>query len=215
MSFDDAYGTLAYDLVRRAKLSMELNQLLPYDGPLVRRIIQEQHNLDSKIRGMEVDGVTTSTHERWPALVILARIVQQNKWCLLAYHSHCLGVINTTYWQAGGAVVHVLTAHEANMSSDKTLAFITVETVVEPGPIYLESGLVDFKLGHHYFLVKEHIEHLLLQGYLRKVSLQTFMQCDKNPKSIYEPQNLARGPPATMDNAPPMVDWSHTGLKHA
>jgi hypothetical protein len=64
MSFDDAYGTLAYDLVHRAKLSMELDQLLPYDGPLVRRIIQEQHDLDSKIRGMEVDGVTTSTHER-------------------------------------------------------------------------------------------------------------------------------------------------------
>ncbi|KAJ7713128.1 GINS complex Psf1 component [Mycena olivaceomarginata] len=203
MSFDDAYGTLAYDLVRRAKLSMELDQLLPYDGPLVRRIIQEQHDLDSKIRGMEVDGVTTSTHERWPALVILARVVQQNKRCLLAYHSHRLGVINTAYWQAGGAVVHVLTAHEANMSSDEvrylrgfhdsvveyrtasgtdilnltssledppqSLVFITVETIVEPGPIYLESGLVDFKLGHRYFLVKEHIEHLLLQGYLRKV----------------------------------------------
>ncbi|KAJ7799355.1 GINS complex Psf1 component [Mycena olivaceomarginata] len=200
MSFDNAYGTLAYDLVRRAKLSMELDQLLPYDGPLVRHIIQEQHDLDSKIRGIEVDGVTTSTHERWPALVILACVAQQNKRCLLAYHSHRLGVINTAYWQAG---MEVPIGTLANMSSDEvpylrgfhdsvveyrtvsgtdildltssledppqTLAFITVETVVEPGPIYLESGLVDFKLGHHYFLVKEHIEHLLLQGYLRKV----------------------------------------------
>ncbi|KAJ7846400.1 GINS complex Psf1 component [Mycena olivaceomarginata] len=203
MSSDDTYGTLAYDLVLRAKLSMQLNQLLPYDGPLVHRIIQEQRDLNSKIGGMEVDGVMTSMHERWPALVILARVVQQNKRCLLAYHSHRLGAIHTAYWQAGSAIAHVLTAHEANMSSDEVrylcgfhdsvvqyraasgtdildltwgledppreLISITVETVIEPGPIYLESGLVDFKLGHRYILVKEHIEHLLLQGYLRQV----------------------------------------------
>ncbi|KAJ7850684.1 hypothetical protein B0H14DRAFT_3866544 [Mycena olivaceomarginata] len=48
---DDTYGKLAYDLVLRAKLSMELDQLLPYDGPLVRLILQEQHDLDSKIGG--------------------------------------------------------------------------------------------------------------------------------------------------------------------
>jgi GINS complex subunit 1 len=200
---DDTYGKLAYDLVLRAKLSMELDQLLPYDGPLVRLILQEQHDLDSKIGGLEVDGVTTSMHERWPALVILTRVVHQNKRCLLAYHSHRLGAIRTAYWQAGGAVANVLTAHETNMSSEEVRylrgfhdsviqyrttsgmdildlnrgledppresVFITVETLVEPGPIYLESGLVDFKLGHRYVLVKEHIEHLLLQGYLRKV----------------------------------------------
>ncbi|KAJ7850683.1 hypothetical protein B0H14DRAFT_3137614 [Mycena olivaceomarginata] len=142
-------------------------------------------------------------HERWPALVILTRVVHQNKRCLLAYHSHRLGAIRTAYWQAGGAVANVLTAHETNMSSEEVRylrrfhdsvvqyrttsgmdildlnrglkdppresVFITVETLVEPGPIYLESGLVDFKLGHRYILVKEHIEHLLLQGYLRKV----------------------------------------------
>ncbi|KAF8156270.1 hypothetical protein K438DRAFT_2026313 [Mycena galopus ATCC 62051] len=34
MSFDDTYGTLAHDLVLRAKLSMDLGKLLPYDGPL-------------------------------------------------------------------------------------------------------------------------------------------------------------------------------------
>ncbi|KAF8132677.1 DNA replication complex GINS protein PSF1 [Mycena galopus ATCC 62051] len=204
MSFDDTYGTLAHDLVLRAKLSMGLAELLPYDCPLVRRILQEQHDLNSKIGVMEVDGVTASTHERWPALVILARVVHQNKRCLLAYHSHRLGAIRTAYWQAGAAIAHVLTTHEAKTSSDEVQylygfhdsvvqyraalsgtdildlnmgledppresVFITVETVVEPGPIYIESGLVDFKLGQRYVLVKEHIEHLLLQGYLRQV----------------------------------------------
>ncbi|KAF7366671.1 GINS complex Psf1 component [Mycena sanguinolenta] len=204
MSFEDSFGRLANDLVLRAKLSSELKRLLPYDGPLVRLVLQEQHDLNAKIGAMEAEGVTTSMHERWPALVILIRVVHQNKRCLLAYHSHRLDVIRTAYWEAGGAIAHVLAAHQHEMSTneiqylhglhdsvvryrddlsatdvvDLTMGiedppresvFVTVETIREPGPLYIESGLINFKVGQRYILLKHDIEHLILQGYLREV----------------------------------------------
>ncbi|KAF7324249.1 Dna replication complex gins protein psf1 [Mycena sanguinolenta] len=204
MSFEDNYGQKAYDLILRAKLSLQMGKLLPYDGPLVRLVIQEQHDLNRKLRTMEAEGVTTSTHERWPALVILIRVVHQNKRCLLAYHSHRLGVIRTVYWEAGGAIAHVLALHRDDMSTDevqylhgfhdsviqyrdalsptnamdltmgvedapKESLLITVEAVIEPGPLYLESGLMDFKVGHRYVLLKHEVEHLILLGYLHEV----------------------------------------------
>ncbi|KAF7354664.1 hypothetical protein MSAN_01380100 [Mycena sanguinolenta] len=204
MSFEDSFGRLANDLVLRAKLSMQMGELLPYDGPLVRLILQEQHDLNARLGAMEAAGVTASTHERWPVLVILIRVVHQNKRCLLAYHSYRLSAIRTAYWAAGGAIAHVLATHERNMSTHEVQylrgfhdsviqyrdalsatdvvdlnmniedppresVFATVETVVECGPLYIESGLIDFKLGHRYVLVKQQIEHLILQGYLREV----------------------------------------------
>ncbi|KAJ6453606.1 GINS complex Psf1 component [Mycena sanguinolenta] len=204
MSSEDPYGTAAHHLILRAKLSSEMKKLLPYDGPLVRLVFQEQHDLNAKIGAMEAAGVTTSFHERWPSLIILTRVVHQNKRCLLAYHSHRLGIIRTAYWEAGGAMAHVLAAHQHEMSSneieylrglhdsvvqyrdalsatdvvDLTMGieeppresvFTTVETVIEPGPLYIESGLIDFKVGQRYILLKHDIEHLILQGYLREV----------------------------------------------
>src|ERR1700753_465323 len=73
MSFEDSYGELANRLVLQAKLSLQLGKLLPYSGPLVRLVIQEQHELEKKIQAMKYDGVTTSEHARWPTLIILAR----------------------------------------------------------------------------------------------------------------------------------------------
>ncbi|KAF8204140.1 GINS complex Psf1 component [Mycena galopus ATCC 62051] len=204
MSFEDSFEHLGNDLVLRAKLSMEMGILLPYDGPLVRLILQEQYDLDARLGAMEAAGVTESTHERWPALVILSRVVHQNKRCLLAYHSHRLGVLRAAYWEVGGVITHVLAIHVGDMSTDEVqylrdfhqsvlqyrdalspgdtldlamgvenpplqLVFTTVEAVVEPGPLYIESGLVDFKVGPRYTLIKQHIEHLILQGYLREV----------------------------------------------
>ncbi|KAF8216647.1 hypothetical protein K438DRAFT_1558985 [Mycena galopus ATCC 62051] len=204
MSFEDSFGRLGNDLVLRAKLSMELGTLLPYDGPLVRLILQEQHDLNARLGAMEGAGVTESTHERWPAIVILSCVVHQNKRCLLAYHSHRLGVLRTAYWEAGGAVAHILAIHEGDMSTnevqylrdyhqsvlqyrdvlspadtlDLTMGvenpprhsvYTTVEAVIEPGPLYVESGLVDFKIGPRYTLIKQEIEHLILQGYLQEV----------------------------------------------
>ncbi|KAF8126235.1 hypothetical protein K438DRAFT_1790597 [Mycena galopus ATCC 62051] len=119
MSFEESYAALANYLILRAKSSMELGRLLPYDGPLVRLVLQEQHELEKKIRALQHDGVTTSAHERWPTLVILVRVVHQNKQCLLAYHSQRLDTIRTAYWAMGGVVAHVLAQLRADMSQDK------------------------------------------------------------------------------------------------
>ncbi|KAJ7264978.1 hypothetical protein B0H12DRAFT_1101628 [Mycena haematopus] len=57
--------------------------------------------------------------ERWPAVIILARVIHQNKRCLLAYHSQRLGLIRTAYWAAGGAVAHVLRELQDSMSPEE------------------------------------------------------------------------------------------------
>ncbi|KAF8172261.1 GINS complex Psf1 component [Mycena galopus ATCC 62051] len=119
MSFEESYAELANRLILRAKLSKELGRLLPYDGLLVRLVLQEQHELEKRIRALQQDGVTTSAHERWPTFVILVRVVHQNKRCLLAYHSQRLDAIRTAYWAAGGALAHVLAQSRADMSQDE------------------------------------------------------------------------------------------------
>ncbi|KAJ7019932.1 hypothetical protein C8F04DRAFT_324771 [Mycena alexandri] len=118
MAFDASYGDLANRLVLQSKQSINLAKLLPYDGPLVRQVIQEQRELDRKMRAMEDDGVKTGD-ERWPALVIFARVTHQNKRCLLAYHAQRLDLIRTAYWDAGGAAGHVIEALRENMSLDE------------------------------------------------------------------------------------------------
>ncbi|KAJ7350654.1 hypothetical protein DFH08DRAFT_995448 [Mycena albidolilacea] len=204
MSFGDSYADLANHLILRAKSSLELGRLLPYDGPLVRLVIQEQHELEMKIRALEDNGVT-AMHARWPTLIILVRVVHQNKRCLLAYHSQRLSAIQTAYWAVGGAVPHIIAQLRDDMSQDEivylrsyhesvveyhqTLSpadvldiamgiedpprespFITVEVVLPlGGPVHMESGLLDFRVGHHYVLQKRDVEHLILQGYLREV----------------------------------------------
>ncbi|KAF8184305.1 hypothetical protein K438DRAFT_1974500 [Mycena galopus ATCC 62051] len=190
MSFEDSFGRLGNDLVLCAKLSIELGTLLPTTA--------------LSLGAMEGAGVTESMQERWPAIVILSRVVHQNKRCLLLYHSHRLGVLRTAYWEAGSAIAHVFAIHEDDMSThefqylrdyhqlvlqyqdalspadtlDLTMgienppqqsAFTMVEAVMEPGPLYIESSLVDFKIAPRYTLIKQHIEHLVLQGYLREV----------------------------------------------
>jgi GINS complex subunit 1 len=205
MSFRGSYTELANRLILRAKSSQELGKLLPYDGPLVRLVIQEQHELEREIRGLEDAGVTDATHKRWPALIILVRVVHQNKRCLLAYHHQRLSILHTAYWAAGGAVAHVIAQlrddmsqheitylrsyHESVMEyrqilspddlldlamgikdppTDSTL--ITVEAVRSlDGPVHTASGLVDFRVGDRFVLPKRDIEHLIIQGYLRKV----------------------------------------------
>ncbi|KAF8193240.1 hypothetical protein K438DRAFT_1761944 [Mycena galopus ATCC 62051] len=182
MSFDDSYGELANHLILLAKRSLDLQKLLPYDGPLVRLVIQEQHELSRKIGAMEAGGITMH-HVRWPALVIFAAVIHRNKRCLLAYHSQRLDTIRTAYWAAGGALAHVIEKLREEMSQDEITylrshhesvveyrqqvsasdgfglamgiedpptdsMLVTVEMVVSPGgPIYTESGLIDFRFG--------------------------------------------------------------------
>ncbi|KAF8209239.1 hypothetical protein K438DRAFT_1754274 [Mycena galopus ATCC 62051] len=109
MSFDDSYGELANCLILLAKHSLDLQKLLPYDGPLVRLVIQEQQELSRKIGAMEAGGITMH-HARWSALVIFAAVIYRNKRCLLAYHSQRA---------AGGALAHVIEKLRAEMSQDE------------------------------------------------------------------------------------------------
>ncbi|KAJ7230439.1 hypothetical protein GGX14DRAFT_553920 [Mycena pura] len=59
MTSDESYGALANQLVLRSesKLSMDLETLLPYDGPLIRYMLQEQKDLGN---GVKVG------HASWP-----------------------------------------------------------------------------------------------------------------------------------------------------
>ncbi|KAJ7229012.1 hypothetical protein GGX14DRAFT_555049 [Mycena pura] len=202
MTSDESYGALANQLVLQSKLSMDLGKLLPYDGPLVRSMLQEQKDLDRKVQQMEGNGVKVG-HSSWPALVILVRVMHQNKRCLLAYHKQRLDLLQAAYWDAGGAVGHVLENQRGNMSyeeirylqgyGESVLIYreqvdpqdvmsltmgvenpgrgpmVTVEVEICPGPIYTESGMVDFKPGRRYILRRADIEHLILQGYLREL----------------------------------------------
>jgi GINS complex subunit 1 len=202
MSFENSYGELANHLVLQSKQSMNLAKLLPYDNTLVRQVIQEQKELDKKLRVMESNGAKMGD-PKWPVLVILARVMHQNKRCLLAYHSQRLDIIRAAYWEAGGAVGHVLEQVQQNMSQseiqylrdyrDSVVTFrndilpddvvdlalgmtdppkqltTTVETVVSPGLIHTQSGIIDFQHGQRYILLKSDVEHLILQGYLKEV----------------------------------------------
>ncbi|KAJ6611686.1 hypothetical protein B0H10DRAFT_1809013 [Mycena sp. CBHHK59/15] len=202
MPFTDSYGELANQLILQSKLSLNLAKLLLYDGPLVRLVIQEQWELDQDIREMEQHGVTVG-HERWPKVVILARVIHQNKRCLLAYHSQRLELIRASYWDAGGALGHLITNLREKLSQDEIqylcsyhdsvaeyrndistsdvvdLAFgiehptmqlsATVETVICPGPIHTQSGIIDFRYGQRYVLPRSDVEHLIQQGYLKEV----------------------------------------------
>lgn len=203
MSFGgDSYGELANHLVLQAKQSMDLAKLLPHDGPLVLQVIQEQKELDRKIREMESNGVEMG-HAKWPALIISVRVMHQNKRCLLAYHSQRLDLIRTAYWDAGGAAGHVLENLRESMSQpeiqylrdyrDSVVTYrndlspddlvdlalgiedppkelmIRVEALVCPGPVYTQSGIIDFKYGQRYILLKSDVEHLILQGYLKEI----------------------------------------------
>ncbi|KAJ7829976.1 GINS complex Psf1 component [Mycena olivaceomarginata] len=200
MSVEDPYGDLAYHLIRQSKLSLNLGKLLPYNGPLVRSMIQEQKDLErSIVEVLREDGVLPGD-ERWPKTIILARVIAQNKQCLLVYHSQRLDTIQTVYW----AATHITEELRDKMSTTeidylrhyrKSVAkfcdqvapddvfglamgiedppgpslFITMETVVPPGPVHIESGLMDFELGTRYIVWKPHVEHLILQSYLREV----------------------------------------------
>lgn len=202
MSFDDSYGELANRLILQSKQSMNLGKLSPYDGPLVRQVIREQKELDRKMRELESSGVKEGDI-MWPVLIISARVVHQNKRCLLAYHSQRLDLIRTAYWNAGGAANHVRETLQENMSQseiqylrdyqESVLSFcdditkddvvdlalgiedppkqltVTVETLICPGPIHTQSGIIDFQLGSRYILLKSDVEHLILQGYLKEI----------------------------------------------
>ncbi|KAJ7767083.1 hypothetical protein B0H14DRAFT_360494 [Mycena olivaceomarginata] len=148
MSFGDSYAELANHLILRAKSSLELGRLLPYDGPLVRLVIQEQHELEKKIRALEDDGVTTATHAHWPTLLILVRVVHQNKRCLLAYHSQRLSAIRTAYWAAGGAAAHVIAQLRNDMSQDEIVYLHSYhESVVEYRQTLSPADVLDIAMG--------------------------------------------------------------------
>ncbi|KAK7059852.1 hypothetical protein R3P38DRAFT_2495839 [Favolaschia claudopus] len=148
MSFDDTYAESAHRLVLQSKLSMDLRQLLTYNGPLVRLAIEEQCQIDRRMSSMEADGVTTPEHPRWPALIILARVIQQNKRCLLAYHNQRLELIQAAYWAAAGSVPHVLTNLRRYMSKEE-VTFLRGyhDSVVEYRRQFAVDDIIDLALG--------------------------------------------------------------------
>ncbi|KAF8166339.1 GINS complex Psf1 component [Mycena galopus ATCC 62051] len=148
MSFGDSYAELANRLILQAKSSLDLGTLLPYDGPLVRLVIQEQYELEKRIRALEDDGVTTATHERWPTLVILVRVVHQNKCCLLAYHSQHLSAIRTACWAADGAAAHVIAQLRNDMSQDEIVYLRSYhDSVVQYCQTLSPANVLDLAMG--------------------------------------------------------------------
>jgi GINS complex subunit 1 len=162
-------------------------------------VIQEQKDLERSIEVLRDDAVLPGD-ARWPKAIILARVIAQNKRCLLAYHSQRLDTIQTAYW----ATTHITEELRDMMSTAEIdylrhyresvaifrdqvapddvfgLAmgiedppgpslFIMVETVDPTGPVHIDSGLMDFQSGIRYTVWKPHVEHLILQGYLREV----------------------------------------------
>ncbi|KAJ7673421.1 hypothetical protein B0H14DRAFT_3537648 [Mycena olivaceomarginata] len=120
MSFGDSYADLANRLILRAKSSLELGQALPYDGPLVRLVIQEQNELEMKIRALEDDGVTTATQRA------------------LAYAHH----------PAGGAAPHVIAQLRDDMSQDEIVYLrIYHESVVEYRQTLSPADVLDIAMG--------------------------------------------------------------------
>ncbi|KAK7016270.1 GINS complex Psf1 component [Favolaschia claudopus] len=199
MSLDHAYGELATRLIAQSKRSLSLNELLPYDRPLVQSIIQEQKDLERAIQNLREEGVLPAD-PRWPRVVIFATIIERNKRCLLAYHSQRLDAIHTMYWSttriskeiqermSTAEIEHIHRYRESvyqfrdQLAPDDILdlamgiedppresVFITVEALVEHGPICTESGTMTFALGRRYILMKSDVEHLILQGLLREV----------------------------------------------
>ena len=116
---------------------------------------------------MKHGGVTTSAHDRWPTLIILARyadfttaaheswpliilarVVVQNKRCLLAYHSQRLDTITTAYWTAGGAVTHVISQLRDDMSRDEINYLREYhQSVVEYRQQLSPTDVIDFTMG--------------------------------------------------------------------
>ncbi|KAJ7363739.1 hypothetical protein DFH08DRAFT_680743, partial [Mycena albidolilacea] len=131
-----------------AKSSLELGRLLPYDGPLICLAIQEQHELERKIRALENNGVTTAAHVHWPTLIILVRVVHQNKCCLLAYHSQRLSAIRTAYWAAGGAAAHVIAQLRDDVSQDEIVYLRSYhESVIEYCQTLSPADVLEIAMG--------------------------------------------------------------------
>ena len=81
-------------------------------------------------------------------LTILARVVLQNKWCLLAYHSQRLETIETVYWAAGGAVAHVIANLRDNMSKEE-ITFLRSyhESIVEYRQQLSPTDVINLTMG--------------------------------------------------------------------
>ncbi|KAJ7740003.1 GINS complex Psf1 component [Mycena maculata] len=191
-----SYGELATRLMQESKRSLDLQQLLPHNGPLIRSVIQEQHHIEQDIERAKNAG-------NWMAIVIMQRVILQNKRCLLAYHSQRTDLIQQIYWSHGctfGPVMHIISANSSTeeinflrnyhdsvgkLRSDvfpddpfdiassiehpPANLMVTVDVIQSPGIICMESGTIDFKKGHRYVVRRTEVDHLIMQGYLQEL----------------------------------------------
>ncbi|KAJ7129706.1 hypothetical protein C8R44DRAFT_839599 [Mycena epipterygia] len=191
-----SYGELATQLVHESKRSLDLKELLPYNGPLTRSVIQELHHIEQDIERAKAS-------HNWMGVIIMQRVILQNKRCLLAYHSQRTDLIRDIYWGIGCTFGPVFQNIGHNLSTQE-ITFLreyhdsvtklrsdvfpddpvniasgvehvpinlmaTVEVIRSPGMICMESGTIDFQHGSRYVLRRAEVEHLILQGYLREL----------------------------------------------
>ncbi|KAJ6536759.1 hypothetical protein DFH09DRAFT_1249815 [Mycena vulgaris] len=189
-------GWLGTQLVQESKLSLDLKRLLAYNGPLVRSVIQELHDIERDIERAKLG-------QNWMRIILLQRVILRNKCCLLAYHSQRTDLIREMYWGIGctfGPVIHTI----GDNLSTQEIAFLrqyhdsitqlrsdvfpddpinitsgiehvptnlmaTVDVIQSPGIICMESGTINFQKGSRYVVRRAEVEHLILQGYLREL----------------------------------------------
>jgi GINS complex subunit 1 len=103
---------LAQQLITESKRSSATNTLTKYNDSLVRQLCREVRALDAhlvayydSITGLKLDKVGPETLCP-PALV--QSMVERDKRCLLAYHSHRIDQLKDFYWAKGGALPLIL-----------------------------------------------------------------------------------------------------------
>ncbi len=113
------FGDLATQLLTESRRSTATNTLLKYNDVLVRSIIREQRDLDSRIEALLIntappdddDPDATLDAEKqkesarvMPTVLLYQTAILRNKRCLLAYHQHRLEFLKDLYWSVGGAL---------------------------------------------------------------------------------------------------------------
>ncbi|KAF9462524.1 hypothetical protein BDZ94DRAFT_1261109 [Collybia nuda] len=110
MSETRQYGELATQLVMESRRSTQTDTLLKYNDSIIRSIIREQRDLERATE--QYMRITEPGNTPPPQLLILQTIINRNKRCLLAYHSHRTDRLRDLYWAVGGALPHILSNQE-------------------------------------------------------------------------------------------------------
>lgn len=106
------YGALATQLVQESRRSSATDTLLKYNDGLVRALLREQRDLERLVEAAHNPDGTPA-----PEIILYIAIINRNKRCLLAYHTHRLARLKALFWAAGGAL-HLLLSTAAPGPAD-------------------------------------------------------------------------------------------------